>query len=143
MTAAVETPYIYTIDPFPQQTREHNKLYPFFEHLRQNRLTSTRCEDCGKVSWPPRTICPECISDRLAWVDLPTEGTVYAFTVQRSGIPLGYKAPMIFALVDFGAVRILAAVVDSDPERIKVGSRVRLVVKEIPNKRVLPFFTLV
>lgn len=143
MTETTEQPYVYTLDPFPQQGREQTKLYKFYDNLREGRLTTTQCKACGNVPWPPRTICPICVSDDLEWVDLPTEGTVYAFTVQWSGIPLGYKAPMIFAMVEFGDVRLLAGVVDSDPEKMKTGSTVKLVVKDVPNGRVLPFFTLV
>ena len=53
---------------------------PFWDALSQGQLTSTRCQLCGIVSFPPRNLCRGCWSRDLAWVDLATHGTLYSFT---------------------------------------------------------------
>jgi len=134
---------VYSLDPVPLEAKEFNRIYPFYDHLRQGRLTTTQCADCGHICWPPRIVCPQCISDRLDWVDFPEVGLVYAYTVQLNGNPPGFPPPMIYALIDFdNGVRIICPVVDCDPSEVEVGSEVVLKVVPAPKERVLFFFQL-
>ncbi len=135
--------YYYALDPYPQETEYQNRIYKFYEALKEGRLTSTQCKDCGHVSWPPRIVCPECVSDRLEWVELPKEGEITAFTIQESGVPMGFKAPLIFAMVKIGKIKFLSRIVDVDPSEVEIGSKVKLRVLEASYDRVLPAFTLV
>lgn len=130
--------YIATMDLFPQQDKEHNKVYPFYDHLRDGRLTTTKCRACGALKWPPRTVCPECMSDDLEWVDLGQGGKVEIFTVEEVGIPMGFEKPLIHALVvlDNSPLTIFARIVDASPEQVKEGMRVKLKVMKIPRDRV-------
>ena len=138
-----EDTYWYILDPYPQETEEHNQLYKFFDYLREGKLTSTKCKDCGALLWPPRTICRECTSDNLEWVEYPQTAKIYAFTVQTGGIPPGYKAPLIYALIDFAnGKRMFALITGAKPEEVKIGSEVELEVLKIPNDRVMPGFRL-
>ncbi|MCX5861648.1 MAG: Zn-ribbon domain-containing OB-fold protein [Deltaproteobacteria bacterium] len=134
---------VYSMDPVPLEAKEYNRIYPFYDHLKQGRLTTTQCVDCGHICWPPRIVCPQCISDQLDWVDFPKVGHVYAYTVQQNGNPPGFPAPMIYALIDFdNGVRIICPVVDCKPEDVKFGSEVVLKVVPAPRDRVLFFFQL-
>jgi hypothetical protein len=137
-------PNVYVCDPLPQQSADENRVYPFYDHLRENRLTTTECQDCGQVTWPPKIVCNECMSDNLKWVDFPPTGTIYAFTVQEVGIPPGYDSPLVCALIDFdNGVRIISTLVDIDPDKVTVGAEVALKVVDAPRERVVFFFTLV
>ena len=51
-------PYARVVDPLPLESSEHNKLHPFYAHLAEGRLTTTRCRGCGRIDWPPRGFCP-------------------------------------------------------------------------------------
>jgi uncharacterized OB-fold protein len=53
---------------------------PFWDALGEGRLTSTRCQQCGIVSFPPRNLCRVCWSRDVAWLDLATHGALYSFT---------------------------------------------------------------
>jgi uncharacterized OB-fold protein len=117
--------YFRAVDPFPLQAPEDTRLAPFYRHLAEGRLTTTRCEGCGREAWPPRLFCPECRDDRVAWVDLPGEGTVHAFTVQETGLPVGFDGPRVFAVVKVGGHRIFSIISGADPARLQVGDRVR------------------
>ena len=65
----LEGKYIATMDLYPQESREFNRIYPFYEHLRQGRFTTTRCKGCGHEAFPPRVICPNCLSEDLEWIE--------------------------------------------------------------------------
>ena len=140
--------YFRAIDPFPLESAEFTKLHEFYTRLAEGRLSTTRCEACGARAWPPRGFCGECASDRLAWVELPSEGVVHAFTVQETGLPAGFDGPRVFAIVKVDGLRIFAIIRDTDPTTVAVGQRVRLSplrVADDPkgNPRWLPAFTIV
>lgn len=140
-------PYLRVTDPFPLENREANAMHVFYEHLAQGRLTTTKCNGCGTLAWPPRRFCGECCSDRFEWVDLPHHGRLHGYTIQEAGIPAGFRKPLIFAVVEVGGIKMFTTLVDSDPEVVSVGKPVRftpMTVADGPGgtKRFLPAFTL-
>jgi uncharacterized protein len=140
--------YFRATDPFPLESAEHTKLHEFYTRLAEGRLVTTRCASCGAIAWPPRGFCGECASDGFAWVDLPREGTIHAFTTQDAGLPSGFEGPRVFAIVKVGGLRVFALVTGADPATVAVGQRVRLAplrVADDPkgNPRYLPAFTTV
>jgi uncharacterized OB-fold protein len=118
--------YFRATDPFPLESAEQNTLHEFYERLAQGRLVSTACTRCGRIAWPPRGFCPECASDEFTWVELPREGTVHAFTIQGTGVPQGFEAPRVFAIVKVSDARIFAPIVGPQAATVTVGSPVRL-----------------
>lgn len=134
---------VYVCDPIPQQTSEQNRVYKFYENLKKNRLTTTKCNECGHITWPPKIVCNKCVSDNLEWIDFPPTGKIYAFTVQEAGVPPGFTAPLVFALIDFdNGVRIISPLIETVPEDVHEGDDVILKVVPAPRDRVLFFFKL-
>lgn len=126
-TASSRVPYARVVDPLPLESSEHNKLHAFYAHLAEGRLTTTRCQGCGRTDWPPRGFCPACTSDAFDWVDLPQEGRIHGFTVQETGVPAGFRRPLVFAMVEVAGFRVFAPLVDvADPGALSAGTRVRL-----------------
>lgn len=141
MIQEVERSYSFTLDPLPQQAVEFNKVHAFYDHLREGRLTTTTCTSCGTTAWPPRSVCPSCLSDDLDWVDLPATGRIVAFTVQEAGAPPGFALPMVFALLEFTSeIRFIGRIVTDAVPSLRVGQEVALDVVEVPRGRVLPAF---
>ncbi len=95
----------FLLDFVPLESPDQTRLSAFFDRLRAGRLSTTRCPRDGLL-WPPRTACPECHEGDLEWVDLPTRGTIYAFSAVLGGAPLGMEAEVPFAvgLVDLEGV---------------------------------------
>lgn len=125
----LEGRYIATMDIHPQQARELNRIYPFYEFLKQGRFTTTQCKDCGHQPFPPRVICPNCLSENLGWVDLPTQGTVKVVTEEEVGVPLGFDPPLIHALVDLeGKLTLFTRIVNCKVNQLKEGDKVKLYV---------------
>ena len=123
----LEGKYISSMDLFPQEAKEFNRMYPFYEFLKQGRLTTTRCKDCGHEPYPPRVICPKCISENLEWVDLPTQGTVKVVTEEEVGVPLGYETPLIHALIDLeGKLTLFVRIMNCKMGQLQEGDKVKL-----------------
>lgn len=138
----IDTENIYILDPVPQQTEDQNRVYKFYDYLKEGRLTSTKCNGCGHLAWPPRIVCPKCMSDNLTWVDFPKTGKIYTYTVQPDAVPPGFKAPLVFAAIDFAnGMRIVSPIIDANPDEIKIGGEVELKVVPASHDRVLFFFT--
>jgi len=70
-TPALNGTYISEMDMWPLECQEFNRLYPFYDHLKEGKFTTTKCKKCGHVAYPPGVICPKCWSDDLEWVELP------------------------------------------------------------------------
>ncbi len=125
----LEGRYIATMDLYPQEAKEFNRIYPFYEHLREGRLTTTRCRECGHEPFPPRVLCPNCLSEDLEWIDLPTRGTVEVVTEEEVGVPLGFETPLIHALINLeGRLRLFSRIVHCRVGQLTEGDEVELFV---------------
>lgn len=127
--------YPVTMDMWPLEAKEFNRIWPFYENLKQGRFTTTKCKNCGKVAYPPRVICPECYSEDLEYIDLPTRGKVIVFSEEVRGVPLGFEAPLIHAVIDLGVEpvrRLLSRIINCPAGYLKEGDEVQLVVFPIP-----------
>ena len=133
----LEDKYPVTMDMWPLEAKEFNRIYKFYENLKEGRFTTTRCKACGHVAYPPRVICPECYSEDLEWIDLPTKGKVLAFTEEVRGVPLGFEPPLIHAWIDLGEGspirKILSRVINCPAGKLKEGDEVKLVVFPVPS----------
>lgn len=121
------------LDFYDLQTPADTRIHEFYEHLRNGELTTTECADCGAIHYPPRVVCPECMGDDLAYVDLPERGELFAFSEVRAGAPLGMEddVPFVIAIVDLGDVKLSARVDDARSDDLEIGDPVELKVIEI------------
>ena len=128
--------YPVTMDLWPLEAKEFNKIYEFYDNLKVGRFTTTKCKKCGHVAYPPRIICPECYSEELEYIDLPKKGKVIVFTEQLRGVPLGFEAPLIHAWIDLGVgspvKRILSRIINCPAGQLKEGDEVQFAVFNVP-----------
>ena len=140
--------YFRAIDPFPLQGNTNTRLTPFYEALRDERLVTTTCTQCEKRHWPPRVVCPNCLSDQLDWMALPNQGTIHAFTIQETGVPPGFPSHLIFAVVFIEELRIFTRLVKTESAQVQRGLTVVLSPSAVGpgpegEERYLPTFALV
>lgn len=118
--------------PRPLPPRVSGVTLPFWQGLEAGRFCTTGCDDCGKLSFPPKDFCPHCWSDNVAWRDLPEGGRIYSHTTVHI-VPRRFRieAPYSLALVDLDAgLRLmlpLATPIADDADCV-IGRRVRLMV---------------
>ena len=140
--------YFRAVDPFPLQGNKNTRLTPFYEALQEEKLVTTACTRCEQRHWPPRVVCPNCLSGQLDWVALPHQGTIHAYTIQETGVPPGFPRPSIFAVVFIEELRIFTRLVETESAQVQRGLPVVLspsVVGPGPEgeERYLPTFALV
>ena len=121
--------YAVSMDLYPLQDKNFNRVHVFYDNLKEGRFTTTKCKDCGVRSFPPRVLCPECYSENMEWVDLPKEGTVLAVAEQLAGVPLGFDAPLIHVYVDLsGEMTFICRTQGFQAGELKAGDKVKLAV---------------
>jgi uncharacterized OB-fold protein len=108
----------------------------FQEFLGEHKLMGSRCCSCGALHLPPRALCPACYGEEMAWVEMPEEGKLVAFTTVHIGptamIEAGYdrKNPYCVGIVELtDGSRISAQILGVDatkPEDISIGMEVRV-----------------
>ena len=135
----------YMLDFYPLEDEKNTRISQFFGKLREGHLTTTKCKKCGKVLWPPRIVCSSCFSDDLEWIDLGTEGELYAFTEMRLGAPLGFEedVPFCIGIVKISGLSISARIDNAKYEYLKIGQKVQLKVVELDDGRVFYRFDAV
>jgi uncharacterized OB-fold protein len=131
LPAEVEFPRL--LDFYELQDAAHTQIHEFYANLQDGRLTTTECNECGELHYPPRIVCPECLSDDLTYVDLPHEGRMHSFTEVRgtSAIGMNDETPFVVGVVDLGPIQLSARIDDASYEDLEIGSPVRLKVMDI------------
>jgi uncharacterized OB-fold protein len=107
---------------------------PFWDNLREHRLTAQRCNSCGGFSpFPPQAMCPKCLSSEVEWVPVSGKGTVYSFVTYHRAWHPAYqdKIPYNVSLIDLEeGPRLVSNVVDIPPEDVRVGIPVEVVYED-------------
>lgn len=74
----------------------------------EQRLRGGRCQQCGAQAFPKQPVCRQCWSEDIADDPLPTEGSLYAFTIVHVARK-GWQTPYAIAYVDLpNGVRVSA-----------------------------------
>ena len=133
----------YMLDFYPLEDPKQTQVSQFFQNLKQGRLTTTKCKKCSSLLWPPRIVCPNCLSNEFEWVDLGVEGELYAFTEVRIGAPLGFvqDVPFCVGLVKIGGLLISTRIDNAKYDELKIGDKLQLKIIELPDGRVFYRFT--
>ena len=132
----LENKYPVTMDMWPIEDGQFNRISQFYNSLRAGKFTTTQCKRCSHVAWPPRVICPECYAEDLEWVQLSKRGKVITFSEQVRGVPLGFESPLIHAWIELepgGAMqKFLSRIINCPAGKLKEGDAVRFVIFEVP-----------
>ncbi len=117
--------------PMPLNWRKYAERY---------NLYGTRCETCGTAFFPGRKICPNCRrKGKMVEEKMPEQGKIVSFTRVHTG-PSGFKheTPYFLAIIELdNRARLLAQIVDTEPEQVKIGTRVKRAFRKImePDKK--------
>jgi uncharacterized OB-fold protein len=133
-TPYLEGKYLAVMDMWPLEAPELNRLYPFYDNLKQGRWTTTKCKKCGHISYPPGVACPNCWSDELEWIDLPKTAKVVAVN-EQAGPPTGFKAPLINAWLGFDKnhplKHLFVRIINCQSGQLHIGDEVQFVSFEV------------
>jgi uncharacterized OB-fold protein len=79
---------------------DHSPVFaPYFEALNAGVLRAQQCASCATKHWPPLEMCGVCHSDRIDWIDVPSHGIVYTFTVSYRAFHPAFADLVPYAVV--------------------------------------------
>lgn len=105
--------------------------------LSNDRLAYKRCGACGEAHYYPRPHCPFCLSDETRWEETAGNGTLYSFSVTQAD-----NGPHILAFVTLEeGFTMMSALIDCEPEKVRIGMPVRLAARTDTDGKLQPFFT--
>jgi uncharacterized OB-fold protein len=106
----------------------------YWEALQRHELYFQRCRDCGTNRFPPRAVCPVCLSSATEWVRASGKGTVHSFTVTYQNQAPGFREelPYVLAVVELAeGPRLMTNVVDCAPDAVRIGMAVEVVFDDV------------
>jgi uncharacterized protein len=118
-------------------------LAPFFEAARRGVLVVQKCDSCGRVRFPPRGLCPDCLATAASWAPVSGRGEVFSFNVMHQVYHPGFAAEVPYAVVvvqlEEGA-RMVSNVVGVKPHEIRCGMPVEVMFDKLSDEITLPRF---
>ena len=104
------------------------KTSRFWEALGEGKFVTTKCEDCGRLTFPPQADCPNCMSANSKWVDLGTEAELVTFThVQVTPTSFVDYDPYYVGIGKLGqGLKVLAWIEGASPEKLAPGAKLKL-----------------
>ena len=118
------------------------KVNDFVEHLKADKISGTRCKDCGMHFFPPRADCYQCLTSNMEWFDVTGSGKLVTFS-RLQYAPAGFEAdaPYYIAVVEFGDCKVFGRISkDVSEEEIKIGIPMRAVVERLPSDQLTYVF---
>ena len=103
------------------------------EKPQRYRLEAGKCTKCGKVSFPPRLVCPKCKTRKFKTINLKDEGKILTYTVIRvASDKFSKETPFAVGIVEVSdGVRLTTQIADADVDKLKIGQKVKLVFRKI------------
>jgi uncharacterized OB-fold protein len=131
------------VRPLPRESA-YVDTRPFWEGAEQGRLVLQYCTEAKKFQHYPRPVSIFTGRRTLEWREVSGDGTIYAFTVVRiPGPGLDGRLPLCVATVELDeGVRMIANVLDCEPEQLAIGKRVKLAWDTLAEGKKYPAFTL-
>jgi uncharacterized OB-fold protein len=109
----------------------------FWRDFKQRyNLIAMKCNNCGNIYFPQRTVCPICHRDsigKMEEVQLSGKGKVYSYSIIHTGQDaFKYQSPYVIAIIELEeGPRITGQIVDCDPEIVEIGMPVKSVFRRI------------
>lgn len=134
--------YSKPIPPRGQHTQ------PFWDGAKEGKLMLPRCQECNRVHWYPRFICPFCHSTNIGWIEASGKGRLHTYAVQHRAFGgWAEEVPYVTAFIDLDEgdrmMTVLRGVDATKPEEIKIGSLVRVEFEQADDETFIPFWRVV
>ena len=97
------------------------------------RLEAAKCQQCGKVQFPPRRVCAKCKSTSFERVRLSDEGKLLTFTVVRvASDRFSQQTPYMMGIVELSdGVCVTMQIVETEVDKVEIGQKVKVVFRRI------------
>jgi hypothetical protein len=116
---------------------------PMWDSIREGSMRLQRCQECGKVQYPPGPVCPHCLSSKLEWEPLSGRGEIISWVIYHRTYLPAYPEPYNVIAVQLAEGPIMISNLEGPtPPDNWIGATVRLVYSTMPDGFVLPRFVL-
>jgi len=96
------------------------------------RLLGSRCTVCGAYHYPARNLCPECRrAGNIEPYQFKGDGKVVTYTVIHVAAKGIENVPYVVGVIELDEGPMLTAQIACDPEDVKIGMRVRAVLRRL------------
>jgi uncharacterized OB-fold protein len=116
---------------------------PYWQHLREGTFALPRCDACGRHHFYPRSRCPHCGGDRIAWSAVSGRGKVYSYSVVHRAPSAAFKdeVPYVVAIVETDeGPHLMSRVVGVAPDAVRVGMRLQVRLDRAAEQAAMPVF---
>ncbi len=86
----------------------------FWAAARRGELSMQACAACGRLSFPPRNMCPSCHSTQRQWRALSGRGRIWSYTVPHP--------PLLPVFNDLAPYNVIVVELEEDPAIRLVGN---------------------
>ncbi len=99
-------------------------------------LVGTKCGNCGKVDFPPRSVCPDCgrkSVGKMHTYKLSGKGSVVTYTtIYDAPSQFDMQKPYVMAIIEMDeGVRLTSQLIDLKPEDVKIGMKVQATFRKL------------
>lgn len=106
------------------------------ESPNRYRLLGKRCENCERIFFPSRDVCPFCHRESLGKmkeIELSGNGEIFSYTIVHDAPPaFSRQRPYVLALIKLEeGPKITGQIVDCDVHEVDIGKRVHSVFRKI------------
>jgi uncharacterized OB-fold protein len=114
------------------------KVDKFVDLLDEGKVAGTKCKSCGKMYFPPRADCSNCLSSDMEWFEISGPGKLISFSTLMYA-PTGFEddLPYAIALADFGDVKVFGRMSkDLEEADMEIGMDVQVVPVKLQGEKV-------
>ena len=99
-------------------------------------LIGTKCGNCGKVDFPPRSVCPDCgrkSVGKMQSYKLAGKGTVVTYTtIYDAPSQFDMQKPYVMAIIQMEeGVRLTSQLIDVKPDDVNIGMKVQATFRKL------------
>ncbi len=114
----------------------------FWSAAAEGRLVTQRCTACGRLSHPPRPMCPDCHSLDQEFIDVAGTGTIYSYSILHHPQNPAFEYPVVAVLVELDeGPRILSNLMGCPPDLVHIGMAVQVTFEPAAHDTAVPVFT--
>jgi uncharacterized OB-fold protein len=91
--------------------------------MNEGKLMAGKCRKCGKIHFPPRPLCDQCLSKQFEWTPLPTTGELLTYTIIHIA-PQQFQSMAPYAMGIIGldnGVKIPGMIKHAPLDQIRIG----------------------
>ncbi len=105
-----------------------SKTHEFWDALKRGGFVTTKCSNCGNVSFPPQADCPRCMGSEFQWVDLDRDATLVTFThVRMTPASFADSDSYVIAIGELSeGLKVLAWLEGVKPEEVRHGMKMKV-----------------